>query len=82
MLDPLTYALRAQHAAAVGALCLSGTAVASWLHLLKGETSLMLPTVHRRAVEKHAAAKGAPCGAGWADHYGRRSQDVDAEHLR
>jgi|GEM_PF-5485508 hypothetical protein len=82
MLDPLTYALRAQQAAAVGALCLGGTAVASWLHLLKGERSLILPTMHRRAIERHAPAKGAPGGAGWTDHYGRRSQDVDVEHMR
>jgi len=81
MLDPLTYALKAQQAAAVGALCLSGTAVASWLHLLKGEASLMQPTKHRRAVEKHAAT-AAPSGAGWADHYGRRDKDIDVEHMR
>lgn len=82
MFDPLTYALKAQQAAVMGAFCLGRTALAAFSHLVKGEAALVHATAHRRAVEQHAPVMAAPLGAKWTDHYGRRSHDVDIEHMR
>jgi hypothetical protein len=82
MMDPITYAMKVQQAAFIGACCAAGVAAANFSRMLKGEQSLMFLPAHRRASEQHQPAAYIPRGASWADHYGKRSHDVDVEHMR
>jgi hypothetical protein len=82
MLDPLTFSLKVQHAAAIAGCCAAGVMIASWARFLRGERVLFSLPFHRRSDELHTAGDSIPKGATWSDHYGRRSHDVDVEHMR
>lgn len=82
MLDPINVSLKMQQAAMTSALCASGVMAANWMRLMKGEHALFGPHIHQRSEEMHAHKDVVPTGARWTDHYGKRSHDVDVEHMR
>lgn len=63
-------------------MCAVGIAAANWARFLKGESELIGFPMHRRADEQHTQKDVIPAGASWADHYGKRSRDVDVEKMR
>ncbi|MGF1641933.1 MAG: hypothetical protein ACFCUO_13380 [Rhodospirillales bacterium] len=82
MLDPLTFTLKMQQAAASAACCATGLMAANWVHLFgSGQDAIAMPG-HRRSEELHAHQDCIATGATWSDHYGKRSHDVDVEHMR
>jgi hypothetical protein len=54
----------------------------SWMRFLKGEQVLLGFPFHRRSDELHTHKDVVPKGARWTDHYGKRSHDIDVEHMR
>ena len=83
MLDPLTFSLKMQHAAASSACCAAGIMAANWTRLLRGEQELVgTHHHHRRSDELHTHKDHIAKGASWTDHYGKRSHDIDVEHMR
>jgi hypothetical protein len=82
MLDPVTFSLKVQHAAAIAACCAAGVMFASWTRLLRGERMFFGMPFHRRADELHSHEDYVPKGVAWSDHYGKRAHDVDVEHMR
>lgn len=82
MLDAITFSLKAQQAAAIAACCAAGVMLASWTRLLRGERMVFGMPFHRRSDELHTHRDYVPEGATWNDHYGRRADDVDVEHMR
>ncbi len=82
MLDPINVSLKMQQAAITSALCAGGVVAANWMRLIKGEHALFGPHMHQRAAEMHADKDIVPTGARWTDQYGKRSHDVDVEHMR
>lgn len=82
MLDAVNLSLRMQQAAMASALCATGLVAANWMRLMKGEHALFGHHEHRRSDELHARKDYIPKGPQWTDHYGKRSHDVDVEHMR
>jgi hypothetical protein len=82
MLDPLTFSLKMQHAATSTACCAAGLMAANWMRLLKGEQEILGMPQHRRSDELHAHRDFIAKGTSWSDHYGKRSHDIDVEHMR
>lgn len=82
MFNPIDLSLKMQQAAMTSAMCAGGIAAANWMRLMNGEHALFAPHAHRRSDELHAHKDVVPTGARWTDHYGKRSHDVDVEHLR
>ena len=82
MLDPVTMTMKVQQAGVIGALCMAGAVGATWARLIRSEAAMLAGLPHRRADEQHTMTPLLALGARWTDHYGRRSHDVDVEHLR
>jgi len=82
MMDPITYTVKLQQAAFMGACCAAGIAAANVSRMLKGEQAVMFTPAHRRATEQHKPQAVIAKGPSWADHYGKRAHDVDVEHMR
>jgi hypothetical protein len=82
MLDPLTFSLKMQHAAASTVCSAAGMMAANWVRLLKGEQGVVGMPEHRRSDELHAHEDHIAKGARWTDHYGKRTHDIDVEHMR
>ncbi len=82
MLDPMTFSLKVQQAAAIATCCTAGVMLASWARLLRGEHNVFRMPFHRRSDELHTHHDYVPEGATWSDHYGKRAHDVDVEHMR
>lgn len=83
MMDPVTFTMKVQQAAFIGACCAIGIAAAKLVRMLKGELALFdVGAAHRRAAELHAPVPVIAQGPTWSDHYGRRVHDVDVEHMR
>jgi len=82
MLDPLTFAVKLNHAATVATMCTAGIAVHSMMRTLKGEQTLLGLPFHRRSEDVHDHPDVIAKGPRWTDHYGKRAHDVDVEHLR
>jgi hypothetical protein len=82
MMDPLTFSMRVQQAAFIGACCAAGVAAANALRVVKGEQSLFGVPFHRRSDELHVHKDIIATGPLWTDHYGKRAHDVDVEHMR
>ncbi len=82
MLDPMVFSLKVQHAATIATFCAAGVVLASWMRLLRGERMFIGTPFHRRSDELHTHTDYVPTGVTWNDHYGKRSHDVDVEHMR
>lgn len=82
MMDPISYSMKIQQAAFIGACCAAGVAAANFSRMLKGEQAVMFLPAHRRADEQHKPQAVVAKGAAWSDHYGKRAHDVDVEHMR
>jgi hypothetical protein len=82
MLDPITTTLKMQQAAFIGACCAANLAAANLSRLMRGEQVLLFAPGHRRAIERHKPQPIVTTGPSWTDHYGKRSHDVDVEHMR
>lgn len=82
MFDPVIYAIRVQQTAFLGACGAAGVMATNLLRMMKGEDALFTLPGHRRADELHKPEPTVAKGAAWNDHYGRRSHDVDVEHMR
>ena len=82
ILNVIDLSLKMQQAVMLAAFSAAGIAVANWMRLMQGEHALFGPHTHRRSDELHVKKDVVPAGAQWTDHYGRRSHDVDVEHMR
>lgn len=82
MLDAMTVSLKIQHAAIENACCAASGIANMWSRVIRGERALLFWPFHRRSDELHTHTDHIARGANWTDHYGRRSHDVDVEHLR
>ncbi len=82
MLDAIDFSLKLQQAAMASALSAMGIMVATWTRLMEGEFALFGQHAHQRSEELHAQKDVIPTGSQWTDHYGKRSHDVDVEHMR
>ena len=82
MIDAIDLSLKMQQAVILAAFSAAGIAVANWMRLMQGEHALLGPHAHRRSDELHVQKDVVPTGARWTDHYGKRSHDVDVEHMR
>lgn len=82
MLDPMTFSLKVQHAAAIAGFCAAGVMLAHWARLFRGEQMLFEMPFHRRSDELHIHKDYVAKGSSWGDHYGKRAHDVDVEHMR
>ncbi len=82
MLDAIDFSLKLQQAAMASAMGAIGIMAAAWMRLMKGEFELFGQHAHQRSEELHAQKDVIPTGPQWTDHYGKRSHDVDVEHMR
>ena len=82
MLDAMAFSLKIQHAAIIGTCCTAGALASIWARLINGERLALFSPFHRRSDELHTHTDYVAKGANWSDHYGKRSHDVDVEHLR
>lgn len=82
MLDAIDFSLKTQQAALASTIAAIGIVAANFMRLMNAEFALFGPHTHRRSDELHAHTDHVPKGAQWSDHYGKRSHDVDVEHMR
>jgi hypothetical protein len=78
MFDAITCSLRMQKALA-GTAC--SAVIAMNDHWMRSMMALA-HGMHRRSDELHTEHDYIAAGARWSDHYGKRSHDVDVEHMR
>lgn len=82
MRDPFTFALRLQQAALKNFAAGIELYTENYVHwLVQQQRLLHTGWAHRRSEDEHEKPKAPPCGADLTDHYGKRSHDVDVEHI-